>query len=532
MSPSPLRHSLFFSAALTLGLAGPSAAADQMNLRFGPFEQTVNVSDVEIFAKTGTIPEALQIYAPVLTPEVRKGLSSKVAIDPKLGSRVIDDLLKSPSGKQLLETMKLALPGLTPEQLQVGLSLAAKQANGLDAISVIKAIPQKTVTVDISQAMAIASKLNWGYWKTQAMGTLLQSSLAAEETTPPFSAPFDATAVGKETVQQQTLSLTDTKRQRTIPVDLYWSQNSKSPLVVIAPGYEANKEFLAYLAKHLASHGFTVAALEHPPLARNGKINLEQLLPATEMVERPQDVSFLLDELAEINRSGDLTGKLNTQQVMVIGHSLGGYTALALAGGELNLDELRQFCSSGSVLDRVPADWLQCAATKLPEKTLNLRDRRVVQVMALNPAIGHIFGKSGLAKVDTPALILSSTEDALTPALSQQFQPFTQLPAPKYLLTAIGSTHLSVSDPTYFSGGTVQSTLVKERRGPEVASLRKALQGISLAFVEQLTPAAKTYAPFLTPGYAQSLSTPSLPLRLNQELPTSLTRLLKLTAMI
>jgi predicted dienelactone hydrolase len=526
-----LRHSLFLGAALTLGLVRPSAAAEQMNLRFGPFEQTVNVSDVESFAKTGKIPEPLQIYAPVLTPEVRKGLSSKIAIDPKLGSRVIDDMLKSPAGKQLLETMKLALPGLTPEQLQVGLSLAAKQANGLDAISVIKAIPQKTVTVDISQAMAIASKLNWGYWKTQAMGTLLQSSLASEDTTP-FSAPFDATAAGTETVQQQTLTLTDTKRQRTIPVDLYWSENTKSPLVVIAPGYEANKEFLAYLAKHLASHGFTVAALEHPPQARGGKINLEQLLPAAELVERPKDVSFLLDELTEMNRSGDLTGKLNTQKVMVIGHSLGGYTALALAGGVLNLDELRQFCNSGSVLDRVPADWLQCAATKLPDKTINLRDRRVAQVMALNPAIGHIFGKSGLGKVETPALILSSTEDSLTPALSQQFQPFTQLPAPKYLLTAIGSTHLSVSDPTYFTGSGVQSTLVNERRGAEVAPLRKALQGISLAFVEQLTPAAKTYAPFLTSAYAQSLSTPSLPLRLNQELPTSLTRLLKLTAMI
>jgi predicted dienelactone hydrolase len=89
-----------------------------------------------------------------------------------------------------------------------------------------------------------------------------------------------------------------------------------------------------------------------------------------------------------------------------------------------------------------------------------------------------------------------------------------------------------VSDPTNFTGAIATSTLVKERRGDSVAPLRRLLQGVSLAFIKQATPDAKTYAPFLTSAYAQSLSTPDLPLRLNTDLPDSLTRWMKLTAFL
>ena len=523
-----------FSIALAVGAATPGLTAERLNLRLGPFEQSVSVEDLERFAKTGEVSSALQLYAPVLTPEVRRLLTSRLQLDPNLGSQIADDLLKSPSGRQLLSSLQKAVPELTVEQLQAGFWLAARQANGLDAIAVIKAIPQETVTVDISQAIGIASQLNFSYWKSQAVSSLLERSLNVEGSD--FQSSFDPAAPGAESVQQETLTLYDRARSRTLPVDLYWSEKTQGSVVVLVPGLEANRKFLAYLARHLASHGSTVAAIEHPSTARKGSpisLNLDQLVPAKEFVDRPQDIRFILDELTQLNQeSGPLRGKLNTQQVTVIGHSMGGYEALALAGAELNLDQLRQFCQSSNLLQRVPADWLQCAATGLSERRLNLRDPRVGQAISLNPAIGQIFGKSGLSQVATPTLILTGTDDTLAPALSQQLQPFSQLPNPKYLLTAIGSTHLSISDPSSFGGAIVQGTLVKERRGQELTPLRQLLQGVSLAFIKQASPEAKTYAPFLTSAYAQSLSTPGLPLRLNRELPSNLTRLFMLTSLL
>jgi predicted dienelactone hydrolase len=528
-----LGHSLIWGVALAMSAVAPSFAAERLNLRFGPFEQSIDVADLEQFAQSGKVPTSLQLYTAILTPEFRKALTSRLELDPNLGTRIVEDLLKSPSGQQVLNSLRQAAPELSLETLQAGFWLAARQANQLDAIGVIKAIPQDTVTIDVTQALGIASQLNFSYWKTQGIQSLLTNSLPAGN--PGFRATFDPSAPGNQTVREQSVSFFDAQRNRRLPVDLYWSStNPQAPLIVIAPGFEANRKFLTYLARHLASHGFTVAAIEHPFVTRTGALpalNPDRLIPGTELIDRPKDVSFLLDRLAELNQQpGELQGKLNTQKVSMIGHSLGGYEALALAGAELRIDELRNFCRTSGLLERVPADWLQCAAAELPQNRISVRDSRIVQAIALNPAIGQIFGKEGLKSVATPTMILTSTDDRLAPAFTQQLQPFLQLPTPKYLLTAIGTTHLSVSDPGNFSGAVAEGTLVKERRGKEVEPLRRLLQGVTLAFVQQATPEAKTYQPFLSPDYARSLSKPELQMRLNTELPENVTRWLSLAS--
>lgn len=507
----------------------PSAlAAERVTIRLGPFEQAVAIADLEQFAKTGKLSPDLQLYAPVLTSQVREVLNRRLQLDPNLADKVIDDVLRSPTGKQLIESLGAAIPNSSVEQLQVAVALAARQVNGLSVVGFLRAYPEESITIDASSAIAFALQFNPTYLQSQALGPLLERELAVASDTP-FEPTFDPALRGPQTVQQQTLFLQDRQRHRTVPTDLYWSVNPQGPMVVISHGFGANRKFLAYLARHLASHGITVAAVEHPDsnIRQLGSVsavsNPRALLQATEFVDRPKDVSFVLDELTKLNQQlGPLQGKLNTQHTSIIGHSLGGYTALALAGAEVNLEELRQFCKGGLALEQAPADLLQCAAADLRDRKLQLRDQRIVSVIALNPLVGHLFGKSGLAQVATPVLLLAGTEDAVTPALSHQLRPFTALRSSKYLLTAIGGTHLSIADPTNPGYTATASTLVKERRGEETQSLRNLVQGVSLAFIKQLTPEAKTYEPFLTPAYAQSLSTPELLLRLNTELPDTI----------
>ncbi len=279
----------------------------------------------------------------------------------------------------------------------------------------------------------------------------------------------------------------------------------------------SDRKFFSYLARHLASHGLTVAALEHP----DRTVSPNSLLPATEFINRPKDISFLLDEFSKLNQQpGALQGKLNTEKVSIIGHSLGGYTALAVAGGELNLQQLRIACKNNvNPLIQSPGDWLQCGAATLIDSKVELKDKRVKNAIALNPVVGQLFGENGLSKISIPVLVLASTEDAITPVLNHQLQPFTQLGAQKYLVTAIGGTHLSVGNPN--SQALTDIGVIKERRGVEVQPLRQLISGVSLAFINQLTPNAQIYQTFLTPAYAQSLSTPNLPLRLSTELPPS-----------
>ncbi|WP_242065662.1 alpha/beta hydrolase [Trichocoleus sp. FACHB-262] len=523
------------AVALSCSIASPSHAAERLTLRLGPFQQTIAIADLEEFAKTGKLSPALKPYALVLTPDIRKALADRLELDPNIGDQVVNELLRSPAGQRMLAALGVAIPGSNVEQLQAAITLAARQVDGLSVLAILRAFPQETVTVDVTSIAALASQLNFSYWESQALSPILERELKVDSA---FTAAFDPTVPGPQVVEQKTLVLRDRQRQRTLPVDLYWSDRPSGPLVVLSHGFGANRTFLAYLARHLASYGLTVAAIEHPgsnmawlasPSPGQAR---DTLLSAAEFVERPRDVSFLLDQLAQLNQKpGALRGKLNTNQASVMGHSLGGYTALALAGAELNVVGLRQFCQEHIPLGLSPADWLQCTAIDLPERRVSLRDPRVVQAIALNPVIGRLFGPEGLKRVATPTLILTGTEDSLTPTLTHQLQPFAQLPNPKYLVTAIGGTHLSVGDPANFSDLITQSALVRERQGKETANLRQLLQGVSLAFIKQLTPEAKQYQPFLTSGYAQSLSTAQIPLRLNTKLPASLAPWMKVAAL-
>lgn len=517
---------LFFT--LCWGIAEPSSAAERLTLRLGPFEQSVEIDDLETFAETGELPATLKPYGAVLTPQVRQVLAKRLQLDPEMTEKFIDDLLRSSDGVRLLDRISQALPNSSVEQLKAALFLAARQADGLSVLSVLRAYPEETVLVDASAAMAIALQLNLSYLQSQIVSPILEQEPTEAESLPLVS-NLDPSAQGDRYIYERTLRFHDRERRRSILVDLYWTRETTGPLVVFSHGFGSDRKFLTYLAHHLASHGFTVASLEHPGsnftwingISLGGHFG--DLLPASEFIDRPQDVSFMLDQLERINWGySRLRGKLNTELVTVIGHSLGGYTALALAGGTLNLGQLRQFCQARSPIGRSPADWFQCAATNLSDPDVELRDPRVAQVIALNPMTGHLFGREGLEQVKVPALILTGTEDAIAPSLDHQLRSFSKLGGTKYLLSAVGGTHLSVTDPANLNEAMARSTLVKERIGEEVDPLRQLTRGVSLAFIYQLTPEAQKYKPFLTPAYARSFSTPTLSLRLNTELPSAM----------
>lgn len=522
------------------GVAAPGLAAEQVVVRFGPLQQSIAISDLEYFAQTGNVPSGLQFYRPLLNQEVRYVLRNRLHLDPNVGDKLVEDLLHSSSGERFLNTLQVALPSANANQIRVAMMRAAKQQDGMSVLSLLRSFPVQTVTVDAASAIALASQINLPYWQSQTLSSVLERELTVKST--PLRTQIDPAQTGPSWVWKQNLTLRDYQRDRSIPVDIYWSRRTQGPLVVLSHGFGADRRFLGYLAYHLASYGVTVVALEHPgsnvtwltsnSLNQAGINAMSTILPASEFIDRPKDVSFVLDRLSLMNRfSSTLRGRLNTDQVTIIGHSLGGYTALALAGAQPNLKHLRQFCNDPEPVVFSPADLLQCNAADLPDRPEKLRDRRVVQAILLNPVIGRLFDEKGLSQVTTPIMMLAGTDDAITPAVSQQFLPFTELKTDKYLLTAIGGTHLSVGDPANLNHALTQSIFVRERPDNETEALRQLLKGVSLAFIKQLTPEARRYSPFLSPGYAQSFSTPNMKLRLNAELPPNFTNWLKMAAL-
>jgi len=533
---SSLRSGL--AALVILGqsiIAGPTLAAEQIEFRVGPLRHTVRLEDLEQFAKTGQVPPRLRVFEPLLSDQTRDMLSSHLALDPEVSDRILEDVLQSSNGQQLLDTLAAVAPNLSVEELKAAIRLAATQASGLSLLGILRAIPQDTLQVDGTALIGLISQLNLSRLEGEALGRVLAAELAVSTPIDASRYALDPTQPGPAEVRLWELRLNDRDRDRQIPVDIYWSRDTQGPLVVMSHGFGADRYFLAYLARHLASHGITVVSVEHPgsnvaalaelPLDLRAGREPSRILPADEFIERPRDISFVLDRLAQLNESSfALNDRLNTDQVTLIGHSLGGYTGLALAGAPLDVRSLRRRCADLNPIGLSPAAWLQCAAASLSLDPPSLRDSRITQVIAMNPLTGNLFSAQGLSQVKVPVLLLASTQDSVTPMIEQQLRPFHHLVGPKYLVTLIGGTHLSVGDPDNINPELQQIPFMPELRGETTARLRQFLQGLSLSFVMQQGESAEQYSVFLTPEYAQSFSTPELALRFSQSLPESITR--------
>ncbi|MBO1046266.1 MAG: alpha/beta hydrolase [Dolichospermum sp. DEX182a] len=501
-------------------------AADTVVIRYGPLEESVSLEELKKSTETGKLPASLGTYTKRMTEEQRRFLVEGLKIRIPINVITLDRLINTQIGTTILSDVSTAISRGDQAGLQAmkgGLVLGANSPQGLSILSFIAAYPSQRLVINLPQAITVARSLNGAFIRTQRFMFGLSPQVNPKDIK---VASLDPTQAGSAQVQTLKLNFNDQKRQRQIPLDVYFSTaaTANKPVIVFSHGWGSVRTDLRYLAEHLASRGYVVAALEHPgsneTASKAVKKNKNQLVAPQEFLDRPRDISFILDELEKLNQTANnpLQGKLATNNVMVVGYSFGGGTALALAGGELQIENLKQRCqqnlSTANLGERV-----QCAGQALPEKTYQLRDARIKQAIALNPTTSLMFGETGLTKVQIPTLILSSSADKITPPLTEQVIGFAKIPSPKWLVGVVGGSHLSVVDPnlTPYQQGK-PPILNKEVTGKQAQDVRKFLKGITLAMAAQLTPQASQYAPFLTSDYAQISSTRLFPLRIVREL--------------
>lgn len=194
------------------------------------------------------------------------------------------------------------------------------------------------------------------------------------------------------------------------------------PLVVYSHGFAANAAWASALLEHYASYGFIILAPEH---SEQFDADWSELWSAS--IDRPRDIKQTLDYAEQMNATGGaLAGLIDMQHVAVVGHSYGGYTALAMAGAQYDLAAFKARCATLAADD---PNTFYCKLFIPKEAALATRagldplpkglwpsfgDPRVTAILPI-AGDSYLFDQAGLAKITVPMLAIGGTVDTGTP---------------------------------------------------------------------------------------------------------------------
>lgn len=189
---------------------------------------------------------------------------------------------------------------------------------------------------------------------------------------------------------------------------------ARYPLIIIAHGADAHGIYDVAHAHRLASHGFIVAVITYGD-ERTGKPDLQNLHAS---YLRPLLTKSVLDSLLGSDTFGPY---IDTGNIGITGHSFGGFTALAVAGGP--------FLGNTSTVS----------------------DGRIKAGVIAAPWVGSVYDggelfafgpdNAGLNKVTIPILCLFGTKDEVTTA-SFILPAMRELSGPAYVVELVDQPHV------------------------------------------------------------------------------------------
>ncbi|MEM9136931.1 MAG: alpha/beta hydrolase, partial [Cyanobacteria bacterium P01_F01_bin.42] len=530
------RISVLFGLILACAPALGASAAERIYARYSLLERSISIESLEIYAKEGRLTDDLATYTRFFRKDQLSGIREGLQTSVELDALTIAQFLYTPIGERLLKRVSAVVrprSGTKGDRaLRSALILAAVEPGGLTPLNVLKKYPTRGIQVDLKAGLDLFQEGQRLVKETQEVVLAIESAAQSPpvedvlqtELSRPGAGPWQKISYELEDNTEKRLNYS--RQSASYPVDVYLpavETESPHPVVVISHGLNSSRESFDYLAQHLVSHGFVVVVPEHLGSSRNqlnallsGTAN--DVISRTEFLDRPLDVSFALDELERISQeSRPLNGRLDFDQVGVIGQSFGGYTALALGGASLDFKRLRSDCNRNLDDTFNLSLLLQCLALRLEPRSYELADPRIKGVIALNPVGSSLFGPQGLGQITVPTLMIGGSSDTVSPLLPEQVIPYGWLQtSSRYFAMVNGGTHFSFikSEPSTADIPELQALL---GRRPDIA--QDYLKSLSLAFLNRHVRDMTDQAELLTPSYGTRLSRQPLPLSIISDLP-------------
>ncbi|KFK92311.1 MULTISPECIES: hypothetical protein [unclassified Serratia (in: enterobacteria)] len=145
-----------------------------------------------------------------------------------------------------------------------------------------------------------------------------------------------------------------------------------------------------------------MVAANHPGSTSGNSVPAQSIL----LWQQTQDISALIDAML-----GDVTWhpRINTQSIGVMGHSKGGYSAIATIGGQVTLQDFATGCQrlpnspNCQFYQGVELDKVSTAAFNA-----NYTDSRIHFAVALDPGMVPYLQPSSLRRLSAPLLVVAA----------------------------------------------------------------------------------------------------------------------------
>ncbi|WP_192891864.1 alpha/beta hydrolase family protein [Vibrio bathopelagicus] len=183
-------------------------------------------------------------------------------------------------------------------------------------------------------------------------------------------------------------------------------QSGTFPVILLSHGYRGNWRNQNWLATALAHRGYIVAAINHP-----GTTSFDQSPEqAAKWWERPRDITRTLDYLLS-----EVLWKqsVNANNITAIGHSLGGWTVMQLAGAKIDRAIFEAECliypnpRTCGLSEELGLSQVQTAEPN----DKGLSDPRIQRVVSLDLGLARSFSVQSFNKINVPTLILAAGID-------------------------------------------------------------------------------------------------------------------------
>lgn len=539
------RRGVLAISPLMVLVQSPVQAAERIYARYGSMEISVPVSSLTDYVETGAVNSDLQPYFNLLRLEqensekLRELLQRRFSLKPEQ----LENFFKTGFGRTLAEELGELIQqsgenlALNPTQngasaIESALIQAAETPEGLSIINAFNYFPGE-IHIDAARVLGLLQQIQAAEAATETLvETLEQQTVVTAATESSMNFPLDLRQPGrfkpnKETFVLEVPSALNSGENRKLIADLYLDPNllnqpNKIPVIIVSPGLGATRNGWQALIQHLASHGFAVVTVQHPGS------NFQQLkeffagtetefFKVEEFVERPQDISQILDELERQNPI-KFQNKLDLNRVGIAGQSFGAYTALALIGAEIDFQHLEQTCQTPLELLN-PSQLFQCQARLLPERDYGLKDDRIVAAFVLDTVSQTIFGQQSLSQVQLPVLWAGGSNDQLTPFALEQARSFAALPPEdKYLALVTGTQHLELNTDALSTVQSLDEASLNQLVDRDIPVAESYMNALSLAFFQVYLVEDSRYLPYLSASYAQSISEPPYTLSFSRQL--------------